>query len=70
MENSVVEMVVNLVSNVGFPILMCYLLFKQSDGTYKTVLEHINKQNKSMQESLDRNTEAVDKLRDRIDKIA
>lgn len=57
--------VAGIISNLGFPIIMCLLLFKFVSETLKSYQE----QNQSMRETLDRNTEAILQLRNRMEEL-
>lgn len=57
--------IASIISNLGFPIIMCLLLFKFVSETLKSYQE----QNKSMQDTLDRNTDAILQLRGRMEEL-
>ena len=50
----VVEMITNLITNVGFPIACCIVLFRQ---------------NNKFTETISANTDALNKLADKIERI-
>lgn len=58
----ILNVITNLISNVGFPIAMCLVMFfflrKQQDA-HKEEMEHLK-------QSLDNNTEAIRELKYRI----
>lgn len=56
-----IQEIVTAVGTLGFPIVMCLLMWKQQKDNNSLVMEHLNKQNKAMQMSLDKNTEATTK---------
>lgn len=51
MSNDVVAMITTLVSSVGFPIVCCFMLFKQ---------------NNELRESIDKLKEVIDKVLDKL----
>lgn len=57
--------IAGIISNLGFPIIMCLLLFKFVSETLKSYQE----QNQNMRETLDRNTEAILQLRNRMEEL-
>ena len=54
--------IVNLISSIGFPIVMCLLIFKRMDEQDKRHQEQV----KIMTESLNKNTEAINLLKENI----
>lgn len=53
MEN-IIEIITNLITNVGFPIACCIVLFRQ---------------NSKFTETIDQNTDALNKLIDKIERM-
>lgn len=54
--------VANLISSIGFPIVMCLLIFKRMDEQDKNHQEQV----RIMTESLNKNTEAINLLKENI----
>ena len=54
--------IANLISSIGFPIVMCLLIFKRMDEQDK----HHQEQVKIMTESLNKNIEAINLLKENI----
>lgn len=54
--------IANLISSIGFPIVMCLLIFKRMDEQDKRHQEQV----KIMTESLNKNTEAINLLKENI----
>lgn len=55
--------VFTLIGSLGFPIVMCLLLYKQQNDTAKMHQEEVQ----NMQEAINNNTLVVQKLIDKID---
>ena len=54
--------IANLISTIGFPIVMCLLIFKRMDEQDNRYQEQI----KVMTDSLNKNTEAINLLKENI----
>lgn len=54
--------VANLISSIGFPIVMCLLIFRRMDEQDKNHQEQV----RIMTESLNKNTEAINLLKENI----
>ena len=54
--------IANMISSIGFPIVMCLLIFKRMDEQDNRYQEQI----KVMTESLNKNTEAINLLKENI----
>ena len=54
--------IANLISSIGFPIVMCLLIFKRMDEQDNRYQEQI----KVMTDSLNKNTEAINLLKENI----
>lgn len=52
----------NLISSIGFPIVMCLLIFRRMDEQDKNHQEQV----RIMTESLNKNTEAINLLKENI----
>lgn len=54
--------IANMISSLGFPIIMCLLIFKRMDEQDKRYQEQV----KIMTDSLNKNTEAINLLKENI----
>ena len=54
--------IANMVSSIGFPIVMCLLIFKKMDEQDKRYQEQV----RVMTDSLNKNTEAINLLKENI----
>ena len=54
--------IANLISSIGFPIVMCLLIFKRMDEQDNRYQEQV----KIMTDSLNKNTEAINLLKENI----
>lgn len=54
--------IANMISSIGFPIVMCLLIFKRMDEQDKRYQEQV----KIMTNSLNKNTEAINLLKENI----
>lgn len=61
----ILNFIISLISNVGFPIAMCCFLVWYINNTMKTT----NATMASLQQTVENNTAVVAKLNDRIDKM-
>lgn len=57
--------IANMISSIGFPIVMCLLIFKRMDEQDNRYQEQI----KVMTESLNKNTEAINLLKENISNV-
>lgn len=55
--------IISAISSVGFPIVMCLLMYSQNKDTIKTITEN----NRATMESLNENTQAITKLSDKLE---
>lgn len=59
------EEITTIITNVGFPILMCLLMYKrtgESDALHKEEVDNLSK-------VIDGNTSVLEKISDKIDKF-
>lgn len=54
--------IANMISSIGFPIVMCLLIFKRMDEQDNRYQEQV----KVMTDSLNKNTEAINLLKENI----
>ena len=59
------ETIVNLISNVGFPIVVSIALFKQMDKTNETYIKLISE----FKAVIDRNTQSIHELAQTMNRI-
>lgn len=57
-----VQSIASLISSIGFPVVMCLLIFQRMDKQDTYHQEQI----KAMTESLNKNTEAINMLKEKI----
>lgn len=57
-----VQQIASLISSIGFPVVMCLLIFQRMDKQDTYHQEQI----RAMTESLNKNTEAINMLKEKI----